>query len=107
MPEPSRLMLAGDWHGDSMWAEIMIGWAKKHHCDAILQLGDWGYWPRWEEETRSQTGTCHFTQKMKAYAEKVGVRIYWLDGNHENHEALTPGQGNEWCRHLGTDGPDL
>lgn len=100
MPEPTRLMLAGDWHGDATWAEIMLDRAKKAGCDAVLQLGDWGYWPRYEEFTRSQTGHCHFTQKMKAYAEKLELPVYWLDGNHENHDALTPGQGNQWLRHL-------
>jgi hypothetical protein len=100
MPEPKRLMIAGDWHGDRGWAESAIRLAKEADCDAILHLGDWGYWPAYDEITQSQTGGCYFTTKIKEFTKRQRIPIYWLDGNHENHEALHPGQGDQWLRHL-------
>lgn len=100
MPEPTRLMIAGDWHGSRTWARQMISWAENAKVDAILQLGDFGYWPRWSEHTQTQTGVCTFTSDVHDMAEKAMIPIYWVDGNHENHDALEPGQGDYWLRHL-------
>jgi hypothetical protein len=100
MPEPSRLMLAGDWHGGRHQAERAIEAAAKDGVDAIIHLGDFGYWPAWEEHTSSQTGPCAFSARVRGWAEEAGIPLYWLDGNHENHDALHPGQGNQWLRHL-------
>lgn len=99
-PDPIKLMLAGDWHGDHMWAEWMIDHAKVNDVDVILQLGDLGYWPAYDELTNSQTGGCYATIKMHDLAEEAGIPIYWVDGNHENHEVLEPAQGDQWLRHL-------
>lgn len=100
MPEPTRLLIAGDWHGGQHWAVRAIKHAKKAGCDAILQVGDFGYWPAYDEFTLSQTGGCHFSSVVREAAQKTGIPVYWLDGNHENHHALVPGQGDQWLRHL-------
>lgn len=100
MPEPTRLLVAGDWHGAGHYASQVIRHAKDSGCDAILHLGDWGYYPAWSEIGQHATGQCYFTQKMRELCKKVSIPLYWLDGNHENHEALTPGEGDEWVRHL-------
>ena len=101
MPEPTTLCVSGDWHGDFGWADQVMRWAKKQGADAVLQVGDFGYYPAWDEFTRSRMGTCHFTQKLTSLAKEIQMPLYWLDGNHENHEALTPGQGHDGViRHL-------
>lgn len=99
MPEPSRLMIAGDWHSNRHHAKRAIEYAASVKAKAILQLGDWGYWPGWDH-TQTQIGHCRFTQEVRQHCKDAGIPLYWLDGNHENHEALAPGQGDEWVRHL-------
>ena len=100
MPEPTKLMVAGDWHGSYRWVELVFERARAQGCDTILQLGDFGYWPAWEEHTQTQTGISPFLARVHELAERIGIPVYWLDGNHENHGALTPGQGDRWVRHL-------
>lgn len=100
MPEPERLLMAGDWHHNSMWGERVYRHALRGDCKALLQLGDWGYWPDWDPVRSTQDGPCRYTQKMRKVASQHHMPSYWLDGNHENHDALTPGQGDEWLRHL-------
>lgn len=95
MPEPIKLLVAGDWHGDLRWAKDCIDYAKKHHCDAILQLGDFGFWPR----------AGHYYDEIYRYLRSPkgeGITLYWIDGNHEDHLVLDAnvGTGNESIRHL-------
>lgn len=94
MPEPSRLMIAGDWHSNRHWAKRMIEVAEHHKVKAILQVGDFGYWPTYSEQD------CRFTGEVMEHCERVGIPLYWVDGNHENHSLLQPGQGDRWVRHL-------
>jgi hypothetical protein len=100
MPEPTRLMVAGDWHHATHWGVSAIRHAKFNDCDAILHVGDFGYWPAWDEVTQTQLGTCVYTQRLRQECEEQGIPLYWLCGNHENHRALYPGQGDQWLRHL-------
>lgn len=100
MPEPTRLMVAGDWHGARHFATQALERAKRDGCEAVIQVGDFGYWPQWEEHTQSQTGHCAYSRALRKRAEELQIRLYWIDGNHENHHALEPGQGDEWLRHL-------
>lgn len=87
--EPSKLMLAGDWHGSAMWAVKAVHHAKRNGADTILQLGDFGYWRDGIEglDTRKYMRVLH-----RALAE-CGIDLYWIDGNHEDHSCIenTPG----------------
>jgi predicted phosphodiesterase len=96
MPEPKKLALAGDWHGNFGWAELAMNYAVEQGCDVLLQVGDFGYWPSYEESTGSQTGGSHFLFKVTEKAKELGLMIYWIDGNHENHEHLHPGIDKQW-----------
>lgn len=100
LPEPAKLMVAGDWHKSFIFAELQLERAKDEGCEAVIQLGDFGYWPPWEPWTSSQSGVCWFSAKIHAMAQRLELPVYWVDGNHENHEALHPGQGDQWLRHL-------
>lgn len=93
MPEPSRLMLAGDWHGNEYWAKQIIRKAHANKCKAILQLGDFGYWP-----TYSDSDSTSFLDGLNE--ELKGLPLYWLDGNHEHHDLLTPGMKVGSIQHL-------
>ena len=77
-PDPTILMLAGDWHGNKLWAERVIGHAVGCDVDTILQLGDFGYWTD-DYWTEDYLGAI---DKMLATAD---IRLFWLDGNHEDH----------------------
>lgn len=105
MPEPKRLLVAGDWHGNRLWAYRAIEHAVDADCDTILHLGDFGFWPGGGEPNRwPPTQVNYYTSlvgKLRHY-EKMGapIRLFWIDGNHENHELLNPGSGNEVIRHL-------
>lgn len=80
--EPSKLLVAGDVHGNERWIGSLCKLARRYGCDAILQLGDFGYWPHTGEGRR-------FLEHVDWHAERNGVEcVYWIDGNHENHDAL-------------------
>lgn len=80
--EPSKLLIAGDVHGNERWIGSLCKLARRYGCDAILQLGDFGYWPHTADGRR-------FLEHVEWHAERNGIgRVYWIDGNHENHEAL-------------------
>ncbi len=80
--EPKRLLLAGDVHANGRWMGSLCKLARRYDCDAILQLGDFGYWPHTEDGVR-------FLEQVTWHAERNGIAcVYWIDGNHENHDAL-------------------
>lgn len=76
-PEPSVVMVAGDWHGNAPWAVRCINHAADRGADAIIQVGDFGFWT-----PGPQTG--RFLDAVTRTAEARQVRVYWLDGNHED-----------------------
>ena len=74
-----RILLAGDWHGNREWAQTCFEVAARDKCDAVLQLGDFGLWPGREDE---------WLDHVERLAASAGAPLTWIDGNHENHEAL-------------------
>ncbi len=74
-----RILLAGDWHGNRAWAEACFAVAARHRCDAMVQLGDFGLWPGREDA---------WLDHVDALASAARVPLVWIDGNHENHDAL-------------------
>lgn len=81
VPDPTRILVAGDVHGNSAWMHTLCDMAQQHGCDAILQLGDFGFWPKDPEVGR-------FIDGVSRDATRAGVTVYWIDGNHEDHAAL-------------------
>ena len=80
--QPKRLLLAGDTHGNSSWVSELCRLAETNECDAILQLGDFGYWPHTEWGQQ-------FLAQASIDSKKAGLSgLYFIDGNHENHDAL-------------------
>lgn len=72
-------MLAGDWHGNQHWAQVSCEAAARNGCQVLLQLGDFGLWPGREDKWLDHVSDC---------ARSAGIDVIWIDGNHENHEAL-------------------
>ena len=77
-PDPTVLMLAGDWHGNQTWVERVIAHAVTRNVDTILQLGDFGYW-------LDDLRTDEYLATIDTLLAATGIRLFWLDGNHEDH----------------------
>lgn len=74
----SGLLLAGDTHGDLSQIRYLLLVAQQEGIDRIVQVGDFGFWPHMEP----------FHERVGKAAQQAGVDFYWLDGNHENFDAL-------------------
>ncbi len=74
-----KVMLAGDWHGNRSWARVSCEAAAQSGCFAMVQLGDFGLWPGREDAWLDHVDGC---------ARDAGLEVVWIDGNHENHDAL-------------------
>lgn len=76
-----RVMFLGDSHGRTTFVQGALRWAGRHEMDALVQVGDFGYWPAW----RDGPG---FMKQVYKFSEESGVPFYFIDGNHEDHDAL-------------------
>lgn len=81
MKQPEKLMLAGDWHGNTHWARHAIDYAAENECDTIVHLGDFGWW-------RDSTPTKHYLETVQGKLGRAGITLYWVDGNHEDHSRI-------------------
>jgi Calcineurin-like phosphoesterase len=82
--QPSRVIVAGDWHGNIAWASHVIEEAvellPRDEPRLILHLGDFGLWPG----TSGQQYITHLSKKL----EEHDVHLWFADGNHEWHDKL-------------------
>ncbi len=76
-----KIMFAGDIHGDEKHLFWLFDHAVQNEVDHIISAGDFGYWPhlKWGK---------HYLEKVNTFAEATGIPLYWVDGNHENHDWL-------------------
>lgn len=79
--DPSRVTMAGDWHGSSAWAEHAVYHAKLTGSSVILHLGDFGYW------TEGPLAD-NYIEVVDAALKETGLTLFWIDGNHECHPRL-------------------
>jgi hypothetical protein len=78
-----KVLLAGDTHGDIITLEDLFSKAAKLGAKAIIQCGDFGFGWRW-----TLNDECLFSTEASLLAQQYDVDFYWLDGNHENYDAL-------------------
>lgn len=75
-----RVMVAGDWHGDTLWAAEVIDRTAAAGIDTILHLGDFGIWPG------------EYGKKFLRHVEKVcdyqGIKMVVTPGNHEDWDRI-------------------
>lgn len=83
-----RALLVGDTHGNGSWLERVLGVATSASVDRIVQLGDFGWWPR-----------QYTSDAFVDIARASPVPLWWIDGNHEDHGSLASAVGP-------SDGPD-
>lgn len=76
----SRLLLVGDVHANVAWFDMTVApTAAAHHVDAVIALGDFGWWPH-QPHLVDACGDLHADH---------GIPTWFLDGNHEHHHDLT------------------
>lgn len=82
MSAPGRIVVAGDWHGNTRWALKVIGRAAeqldREHPKIILSLGDFGLWP----------GGDGYISALSRALDRNGTVLWFIDGNHEDHDRL-------------------
>jgi hypothetical protein len=79
-PGGSHIMVCGDWHGNTNWAIACTGIAHDARVDTIIQVGDFGVWPG--------EGGVNYLDDLDTAAKMNGLKIIFLDGNHEDHNQL-------------------
>lgn len=81
-----KILVSGDWHGHSAAAKAAAKKAKRTNCDLIVQVGDFGFWPHTDPD---------YVEIVNRHLEKQGLTMVWIDGNHENFDAL---YNTDWPR---------
>lgn len=76
-----RLLLIGDIHGDLPTLRAAFSRAEEEGCQALIQLGDFGWWPHTDWGFR-------FVEQVKKLVAEFGLPLYFIDGNHDNHPDL-------------------
>lgn len=77
----SIVALAGDWHGDTAWAQARVAKVARNGVALILHLGDFGIWPG--------PGGRRYLEDLEATCAEYGVGIWVTLGNHEDWGRLT------------------
>ncbi len=97
----SGIYIVGDTHGE--W-NLLNTFINKKRPDLILQVGDFGYWPQfnnsYELGKHSYGMDGRVIKKHKWYQcgiKNKSTRILFCDGNHEDHWALKTLKNPEVC----------
>ena len=77
-----RILVVGDLHCDTAAARLVIDHAASVGADVIVQLGDFGFWPRTEPGRK-------YLRKAEVKLAQVGLELWWVDGNHDDMRALS------------------
>lgn len=77
----TKIMVCGDWHGNTKWAVSMVHLAAGLGANKIIQCGDFGLWDHDEAGVR-------YLDTLNEECRRKGVKVYFVDGNHENHDRL-------------------
>lgn len=98
---PSRVAVMGDTHCNTRWVcsqiPLIADKLKDQDRKVIIQLGDFGYWPR------EEPGGQWFLTQVNATLAAHDMELWFIDGNHEDHDGLA-GVENAWSD-LGGDLP--
>lgn len=85
--DPRRLLIAGDTHGNLQWIGSLSKLASRNGCDAVVQLGDFGFWP--DPTLMRRNGHAEINHRWLDAVNNVAALhgVHWLviDGNHDAH----------------------
>ena len=76
-----RTTFVGDIHMDLRFAMRVLEHAREAGSEVVFSAGDFGYWPHIEDGPE-------FIESVDCVAADFGITVYWIDGNHENHDAI-------------------
>lgn len=79
---PARVLVTGDLHANTAAAFEVVDHASRLGADLVLQVGDLGWFPR---DQRGQV----FIRKLEKRLTLRGLNMWWIDGNHEDHDRLS------------------
>ncbi len=82
-----KILVVGDIHGCYGYLNSII---SKKNPQIVLQCGDFGYFPN--SIFRDSRGNIHY---WKMEFKNKNTKIYWIDGNHEDHWGLSSLENNE------------
>lgn len=77
----STSLVVGDLHGDEDAIRLIFELAVSYGAVRILQLGDFGYYPKLPKFKS-------FLSQFSAASVRTGIPVFFVDGNHDDHEAL-------------------
>lgn len=77
-----KILFLGDTHGNYPFIRnAFIEYIDSKEIDVVVQCGDFGYWEHKESGVK-------FLDQVNELCDLFDVDLYWVDGNHENHEKL-------------------
>lgn len=76
-----KIIVAGDWHGNAHWAAQIVKRARELGISRIIQCGDFGLWDHTDDGVE-------YLDRLNLVCRENQVKVYWVDGNHENHDRL-------------------
>lgn len=81
-------VIVGDTHANKNRVHNIIERAHTMGISTIIQVGDFGWWPQigWGK---------HFIHWTNESLAKRDMTLYWLAGNHENHDTLIAAQESD------------
>lgn len=76
---PSRVAVAGDWHGSRVWVQSVLASIRRADAEVrdVLHVGDFGLWPA---DTNLDA--------VDYWAERTGLRLWVTPGNHDDWDQL-------------------
>lgn len=74
-------MVVGDLHGDVRAGTDVVRKADELGIAHLMVVGDFGYWPHFSDG-------IEFLDALNFQARLSHAMVYWVDGNHENFDAL-------------------
>lgn len=97
-----RLLIVGDLHGNENYFKHVINAANEKRCDAIVQCGDIGYWPHTSPNYFDNLTSLLIGSDLEREENDLPpLKMFWVDGNHENFDALQVG---DWLHYDGFAG---
>ena len=79
--DPERVVVAGDWHGNALFADQVITAAGAGGVQTVVQVGDFGF-------RKPGPETSHFIAAVDNSCADNGIRILWIEGNRDCAPAI-------------------
>lgn len=71
------IAFAGDWHGNFPYTRKALNYSAKHGAEVVVHVGDFGVWSPY-----------NYIQAVGDEAARLGLQVFFVDGNHEDHPWL-------------------